>query len=34
MLGQETLHESDIMISDFSGVALEYAFGLESQSYS
>ncbi len=27
--GQESLHTSDIMISDWSGAALEYAFGLE-----
>jgi CDP-glycerol glycerophosphotransferase (TagB/SpsB family) len=26
--GQESLHESDIMISDWSGAALDYAFGL------
>ena len=26
---QESLHRSDIMISDWSGAALEYAFGLE-----
>lgn len=26
--GQESLHKSDIMICDWSGVALEYAFGL------
>jgi YidC/Oxa1 family membrane protein insertase len=26
--GQESLHRSDIMISDWSGAALEYAFGL------
>jgi hypothetical protein len=27
--GQESLHESDIMISDWSGAALEYAFALK-----
>lgn len=27
--GQETLHRSDVMVSDWSGAALEYAFGLE-----
>lgn len=27
--GQETLHRSDLMVSDWSGAALEYAFGLE-----
>ncbi len=27
--GQKSLHSSDIMISDWSGVALEYAFGLK-----
>jgi len=26
--GQQSLHESDIMISDWSGAALDYAFGL------
>ncbi len=26
--GQDSLHESDIMISDWSGAALDYAFGL------
>ena len=26
--GQDSLHESDLMISDWSGAALEYAFGL------
>ncbi len=26
--GEESLHESDVMISDWSGVALDYAFGL------
>jgi hypothetical protein len=26
--GQESLHDSDIMISDWSGAALDYAFGL------
>ena len=26
---QESLHSSDIMISDWSGTAIEYAFGLE-----
>lgn len=26
--GQETLHQSDVMISDWSGAALDYAFGL------
>jgi len=26
--GQESLHESDVMISDWSGAALDYAFGL------
>ena len=26
---EESLHSSDIMISDWSGAALEYAFGLE-----
>lgn len=26
--GQETLHDSDLMISDWSGAALDYAFGL------
>lgn len=26
--GQDSLHESDVMISDWSGAALEYAFGL------
>jgi hypothetical protein len=27
--GQESLHRSDLMVSDWSGAALEYAFGLE-----
>jgi hypothetical protein len=27
--GQNSLHESDVMISDWSGAALEYAFGLK-----
>ena len=27
--GQEWLHRSDLMVSDWSGAALEYAFGLE-----
>ena len=27
--GEESLHESDLMISDWSGAALDYAFGLE-----
>ena len=27
--GQDSLHESDIMVSDWSGAALDYAFGLE-----
>lgn len=27
--GQESLHRSDVMVSDWSGAALEYAFGLE-----
>jgi hypothetical protein len=26
--GQESLHRSDLMVSDWSGAALEYAFGL------
>src|SRR5688572_23406903 len=26
---QESLHRSDVMVSDWSGAALEYAFGLE-----
>jgi len=26
---QDTVHSSDIMISDWPGAALEYAFGLE-----
>ena len=26
--GQESLHDSDVMISDWSGAALDYAFGL------
>ncbi len=29
MNAQQSLHESDLMISDWSGAALEYAFGLE-----
>ena len=29
MAGQESLHRSDVMLSDWSGAALEYAFGLE-----
>ena len=29
MASQQSLHDSDIMISDWSGAALEYAFGLE-----
>ncbi len=29
IVSQESLHRSDVMISDWSGVALEYAFGLE-----
>jgi hypothetical protein len=29
VVSQESLHQSDIMISDWSGVAFEYAFGLE-----
>ncbi len=29
LVGQESLHRSDLMISDWSGAALEYAFGLE-----
>jgi len=27
--GQDSLHDSDIMVSDWSGAALEYAFGLK-----
>ncbi|RLA44753.1 MAG: CDP-glycerol--glycerophosphate glycerophosphotransferase [Gammaproteobacteria bacterium] len=27
--GEESLHQSDLMISDWSGAALDYAFGLE-----
>jgi YidC/Oxa1 family membrane protein insertase len=27
--GQDSLHRSDLMVSDWSGAALEYAFGLE-----
>jgi hypothetical protein len=27
--GQESLHRSDLMVSDWSGAALEYAFGIE-----
>jgi hypothetical protein len=27
--GQESLHESDLMISDWSGAALDYSFGLD-----
>jgi CDP-glycerol glycerophosphotransferase (TagB/SpsB family) len=29
VVSQDSLHESDLMISDWSGAALEYAFGLE-----
>ena len=29
VLGQESLHDSDVMICDWSGAALDYAFGLE-----
>lgn len=29
IVSQESLHASDVMISDWSGAALEYAFGLE-----
>jgi hypothetical protein len=29
MHAQESLHESDVMVADWSGAALEYAFGLE-----
>ena len=29
MASEESLHQSDILISDWSGAALEYAFGLE-----
>jgi hypothetical protein len=29
VVSQNSLHESDLMISDWSGAALEYAFGLE-----
>jgi len=28
MAGRQSLHDSDIMISDWSGAALDYAFGL------
>ena len=28
IVGQDSLHESDVMISDWSGAALDYAFGL------
>ena len=28
VMGRESLHNSDIMISDWSGAALDYAFGL------
>ena len=27
--GQESLHRSDLMVSDWSGAALDYAFGLD-----
>lgn len=29
--GQDSLHDSDVMISDWSGAALDYAFGLNKQ---
>ncbi len=29
VVGEESLHRSDVMISDWSGVAIEYALGLE-----